>query len=60
MGVSVKAPPRDGQANDGIKEYLAEILDLKKRDLTIVKGDKSHEKVVSIDEVNGLTVEDVI
>ena len=55
IGVSVKAPPKDGQANDGIKEYMAQVLSMKKRDISLVKGDKSSEKVLLIEEPNGLT-----
>ena len=60
VGVSVKAPPKEGQANDGIKEYLAEVLDLKKRDLSIVKGEKSSDKIICIDEPGSFDVEEVI
>ena len=36
-------------------EYLASILNMKKRDLTLVKGDKSSHKVVSLDACETLT-----
>ena len=49
VGVSVQAPPKDGEANEGIREFVASILGLKKRDVEIVKGEKSHEKVLMIE-----------
>jgi len=54
IGVSVQAPPMDGEANEGIREFLAFILGLKKRDVEIVKGEKSHEKVIMIEASSGL------
>lgn len=59
IGVSVQAPPKEGQANEGIKEYIAEVLGIKKRDVSLVKGDKSSDKVISLDEPGDLTVEKV-
>ena len=49
VGVSVQAPPKDGEANEGIREFVASIFGLKKRDVEIVKGEKSHEKVLMIE-----------
>ena len=60
VGVSVQAPPKDGEANEGIREFLASILGLKKRDVEIVKGEKSHEKVLIIEASSGLTPQSVI
>ena len=33
VGVSVQAPPLDGQANEAIREFVADALNLKKRDV---------------------------
>lgn len=60
VGVSVQAPPKDGEANEGIREFVASILGLKKRDVEIVKGEKSHEKVLMIEAQSGLTPQSVI
>lgn len=54
IGVSIQAPPMDGEANEGIREFLAFVLGLKKRDVEIVKGEKSHEKVLMIEASSGL------
>ncbi|CDW89603.1 UNKNOWN [Stylonychia lemnae] len=59
IGVSVQAPPLDGQANEGIKEFVAQVLGLKKRDISLVKGSKSSDKVLCIDEVKNFTIDSV-
>ena len=38
VSLSITAPPKDGQANDNICEFIAEVLGLKKRDVTVDKG----------------------
>lgn len=48
VGISVQAPPLDGQANEGIREFVGTILGLKKRDIELVKGDKSHDKLLML------------
>ena len=59
--MSVKDPPKDGEANEGIKEYLAGVLGIKKRDVELAKGGKSHDKLLSIDPTSEkLTVDKVI
>jgi uncharacterized protein YggU (UPF0235/DUF167 family) len=39
---------------------MAQVLGIKKRDVSLVKGDKSSEKVLLIEELNGLTPAGVI
>ena len=46
VGISISEPPRDGQANDGVLEFVAQILCAKKSNCMIVKGAKSHSKLV--------------
>eukprot|EP00347_Sterkiella_histriomuscorum_P019021 403343269 len=60
IGVAVQAPPLDGAANEGILEFLASVLGLKKRDLTLVKGSKGHDKLIQIDEPGSLDVDNVL
>jgi uncharacterized protein len=57
VDVAIDAPAREGEANAGICEYLAEILSVKKRDVTIAAGEKSREKVVL---VAGLSAEQAL
>ena len=49
VGVSIKDPPKDGEANEGIKEYIASVLGVKKIYVDLAKGGKSHDKLLSID-----------
>ncbi|TNV86667.1 hypothetical protein FGO68_gene12559 [Halteria grandinella] len=59
VGVSVQAPPLDGEANEGIREFVGTILGLKKRDIELVKGDRSHDKLLMLQATKALTAETV-
>lgn len=48
LKVKVHAPAMDGRANDELIKFLAEKLNLPKRDVTLQRGEKSRHKVVSI------------
>ena len=52
LKVKVHAPALDGRANDALLEFLAERLGVRRRALTLVRGDKSRHKAVRVD---GLT-----
>jgi hypothetical protein len=52
--VRLAAPPVDGAANDALIAFLAEALGLPRRAITLVGGDKSRDKRVSIE---GLTLD---
>ncbi|RKO86309.1 hypothetical protein BDK51DRAFT_12272, partial [Blyttiomyces helicus] len=43
------APPRDGEANTEAVRLLAEIMGVHKRDVTLVAGHKSREKVARVE-----------
>lgn len=49
LDVAIDAPVREGEANEGIVEYIAEALGIKKRDVVLVAGHKSREKVLTIE-----------
>jgi len=53
--VKLAAAPVDGAANDALVALLASLLDRPKRDVSIVSGERSRDKVV---EVRGLSVAD--
>eukprot|EP00884_Botryococcus_braunii_P020457 jgi/Botrbrau1/7095/Bobra.0165s0117.1 len=55
--VSVDAPARDGEANEGIVEYLAEVLGVRKREISLSVGSKSRDKVLL---VTGLSANDAL
>jgi uncharacterized protein len=56
LEISLAAPPVDGAANEELIATLARTLDVPKRDVSLVRGDSSRNKLV---EVRGLTVEEV-
>lgn len=49
LKVKVHAPALEGRANDALCEFLAERLGLPKRAVTLLRGDKSRQKIVRID-----------
>ncbi|XP_061749687.1 UPF0235 protein C15orf40 homolog [Nerophis ophidion] len=53
VGVAIAAPPTDGEANTELLRYLAEVLDVKKSRVTLEKGSKSRDKVISVDSALG-------
>ncbi|KAK1875750.1 UPF0235 protein C15orf40 like, partial [Dissostichus eleginoides] len=54
VGVSIAAPPTDGEANTELIRYLAEVLDLKKSHISLDKGSRSRDKVIRVDSsLNG-------
>jgi uncharacterized protein len=53
----VAAPPADGKANAAVLSCLAELLGVRRRDLTLVRGAKGRDKAV---EVAGLDVAEVL
>ena len=56
LKVKVHAPAVEGKANDELIEFLAEKLGVHRRSVTLLRGDKSRQKVVQID---GLDLETV-
>lgn len=56
LKVKVHAPALDGRANDELLEFLAEKLGVHRRSVTLLRGDKSRQKVVQIE---GMEVNDV-
>ena len=46
--IRVTAPPVEGKANRELIEYLSDVLDVPKSNITIVKGETGRDKVVSI------------
>jgi uncharacterized protein (TIGR00251 family) len=57
LKVTLDSPPVDGRANDALIEFFARALGRPKRDVTIVRGEKSRKKTIAI---AGVTPADVI
>lgn len=52
LKIALTAPPVDGQANSMLIKFLASFLDKPKRDIKIVSGDSSRNKIVLIKNIN--------
>lgn len=48
LKVRVATPPVDGQANAAVRGYLARVLGLRARDVTLVAGERSRTKRVAV------------
>lgn len=49
--IRVAAPPEGGRANDAVIRLLAETFDLPRRDVAIVSGHATRDKIVSLDGI---------
>lgn len=49
LKVKVHAPALEGRANEELCEFLADALDLPRRSVTLLRGDKSRQKVVRLE-----------
>lgn len=56
LKIKVMAPPEGGRANKEVVTLLAKILGLGRRDLAVVGGEKSRQKII---EVSGLTLDEL-
>ena len=57
LRISLCAPPVDGAANKALREFLAKALGLSKRCVSIVAGERSREKLLSLSGVKKGQVE---
>lgn len=48
LKVRLAAPPVDGKANAALVAWLADVLGVRARDLTLTRGERSRDKVVDI------------
>jgi uncharacterized protein (TIGR00251 family) len=49
LRIRVRARAVEGKANKRLVEFLAEALGLRPRQVTLIKGEKSREKLVEVD-----------
>jgi len=54
--VFLTAPPVEGEANSALIAFLSKKLDVPKRDIRLVKGEKSREKAVFVEGLSALQV----
>ena len=55
--MALTAPPVDGAANDALVRYVSDLLQLPRRAITIVSGEKSRDKILAI---AGMDPEDIV
>lgn len=48
IGLAVAAPPREGEANEAVLQFVASLLGIKTRLLSLVAGHKSRDKLVVV------------
>ncbi|KAJ7514657.1 hypothetical protein O6H91_23G054300 [Diphasiastrum complanatum] len=48
VGIQIDAPARDGEANAAVLDFMAEILEVKRRDVSLGAGSKSREKLIIV------------
>ncbi len=56
LKVKVHAPPVEGRANEALREFLADSLDLPRRAVTVLRGGTSRQKLLRL---TGVTLADV-
>jgi uncharacterized protein len=56
--VRLQAPPVEGAANDELIATLAKALDVPRRDVTIVSGDRSRDKRVRVAKLDSATAQE--
>jgi uncharacterized protein (TIGR00251 family) len=47
--VKISAPALEGRANEALIEFLADALDIGRKDIALVSGEKSRDKMVAIE-----------
>ncbi|XP_011146599.1 UPF0235 protein C15orf40 homolog [Harpegnathos saltator] len=57
VGVAISAPPTEGEANAELVKYLASIFGLRKSHVSLDRGSRSRQKVVT---VTGITTDQVL
>ena len=60
LKICVHAPPVDGAANAEIIAVLAKALKIPRRDIRIVSGEASRNKVVEVRGINSVTIRSFI
>jgi uncharacterized protein len=54
LKVKVHAPALEGRANDELLDFLSAQLNVPRRSLTLLRGDKSRQKIVRIEGLDSV------
>ena len=49
LKVKIKAPPRDGEANQALGEYFSEVLGIPKSKIFLIRGESSRQKTILVE-----------
>lgn len=55
VSLHIAAEAKDGKANAELVEYVAEVLSVHRRDVTVDKGSRSHDKLVLVSGIDAAT-----
>ncbi len=53
LNISVQAPAQDGEANKAVGKYLADLLSVRSRSVSLSIGGKSRDKVFIVTGIDG-------
>ena len=56
--IKIAAPPIEGKANKELIEFLSDVLDISKSQITIEKGTTGHRKLIAVDGITKQTMEE--
>lgn len=56
LKVRLQAPPVDGKANETLVEYLAEVLDVPRRQVTLLSGETNRHKRLAVRGISAQAV----
>ncbi len=59
LKIKIKAPPVDGAANKECIKFMAKILKIPKKSISIISGETGRRKKIEIEKPNNQTVEDL-
>ena len=54
--IKIAAPPDKGKANKELVDFLSDVLEIKKAQITILRGQTSHNKVLAIEGLSEVEV----
>ena len=49
LKIKIKAPPRDGEANEALIDFLSEFLKVPKKNVFLINGESSRQKLVLVE-----------
>lgn len=60
LKIKITAPPVDGKANECLIEFLSDVFDIPKRDITIIRGETGRNKTVELSGVTAQVAQEVL